>query len=57
MTVYELVIPMEGNKELVVGVYDTPDQVTSAIHSNYVCSGKDEVKYIIRKQNNEEYIQ
>lgn len=56
MTVYELVIPIDSIKELVVGVYDTPDQATSAIYNNFVCTNKDEVTYVIRKQNDEDYI-
>lgn len=56
MIMYEVVTPMDSNKELVIGVYATPDQATSAIHSHFVCGDKDEVCYVIRKQNDEEYI-
>lgn len=56
MTMYELVTPIDNNKELVIGVYATPDQATSAIHNHFVCGDKNEVCYVIRKQNNEEYM-
>lgn len=56
MTMYEIVTPMDSNKELVLGVYPTPEQAINAIYNNFVCEGKDEVKYIIRKLNDEDYM-
>lgn len=56
MIMYEVVTPIDANKELVIGVYPSPDQATSAAYNYYVSENKGELTFTIRKTTDEDYV-